>query len=108
MVRMLAFMPVAAPVWAGETLCTIRLLMEANARPIPRPNTPAATATSAGVPCRAASSAQATAPSSAPVTSCALAGNRPASRPPRMPATNIAPTIGSISSPAPVTLDPKP
>lgn len=108
MVRMLAFMPVATPVWLAGTLATIRLAIDAKARPMPRPTRPPAMATSQRVSCARASIAEAATLNVAPVASCALALKTAWSRPATMPATNIALTIGSMSRPAWLMLAPKP
>jgi hypothetical protein len=108
MVRMLAFMPVAAPVCPAGTLPTIRLAMEAKARPMPRPKTPDTKAICHCSSCQSARKPQATAPSAAPVVSSFFAPSTGSSRPLRMPETNIAISIGSMSSPDAVTLAPNP
>jgi hypothetical protein len=42
-VRMIVFMPVAMPVWCGETASTMRFAIEANASPMPMPRIAEAT-----------------------------------------------------------------
>nr|WP_262414573.1 hypothetical protein [Streptomyces sp. ST1015] len=107
-VRMLAFIPVAAPVWAGGTLATTMVAMEANASPMPRPNTPATRAICHCASCHSVRKPRARAPSPEPVTRRALEPKRGARRALSMPETNIARSIGSIRSPDAVTLAPKP
>ena len=41
-VRAIVFMPVAMPVWSAETASTMRLAIEAKARPMPTPRMAAA------------------------------------------------------------------
>lgn len=65
--RMLAFMPVAAPVCSGGTLPTTRLAIEAKASPMPMPNSPATTAICHWASCQKVRNPQASVPRAAPV-----------------------------------------
>ncbi|EST35393.1 hypothetical protein M878_06120 [Streptomyces roseochromogenus subsp. oscitans DS 12.976] len=66
-VRMLAFIPVAAPVCSGGTLPAMRLAIEAKASPMPSPNRPATTAICHWASCQKVRNPQASAPRAAPV-----------------------------------------
>src|SRR4051794_10096420 len=107
-VRMLAFMPLAAPVWASGTLCTMREVIEAYARPMPTPKTAADVATShGGVWAKAKAVLDAAASRERAITWARL-GNQDAIGPLSMPATAIVASIGTMSRPASPTEEPKP
>ena len=108
-VRMLAFMPLATPVCSGGTAPTIRPARHANARPMPTPVMPLATAISQAWSWTSAKHEHAAGAEREPKTTTVLGPMRRAiGRRDEARSGTIATADGSINRPDSVTLDPKP
>ena len=107
-VRMLAFIPVATPVWVPGTACTIRFVIAENASPMPRPASASAKYTCHSALCATARNANAKPPISPPATSGIFDPTAAVIGPMASPTRIIAMVAGSIASPAAVTDAPKP
>ena len=108
MVRMLAFMPLATPVWcAGTDAITTEALVEITS-PVPRPWAVMPIISSSAVLWSSASAAYDAAETSAPVRITERAPNRPISRAVKKPTVKLATAEGSSSRPDSVMEAPKP
>src|SRR6266498_952940 len=105
-VRRLALVPLAAPVWVGGTAWTTSVVIEAKARPMAKPRIADDVASSQRWVWASARAALAMVlrPAAAASWVRGLSGRRPL----RMPARNMVTSMGSISSPASVGLAAKP
>ena len=107
-VRMLAFMPLATPVWDCGTASTTRFDIAAKASPNASPSRVVSATTCQSWSWSSTSPRVPSEVSVAPTTSSTLEPKRAASRPEARPARKVAAVCGSSSSPETVTDAPKP
>src|SRR4051812_45799394 len=108
MVLMLAFMPLATPIWLDGTASTMMPDIAENARPKPVPSSAIATAKAQICECAKAIITKPGTLTAEPVMSTALAPNRAQARPEAAPKRNIAADNGSTMNPDSVMVDPNP